>query len=157
MKKIVSFFKIKLKNKGFTLIELLASIVLIGLLASVTTVSVVRYHNSSRLNAYVTLSQNTYEAAENCIINNSLSCKGTNGEVITVSTLKSLNYIDSLSNPLGKGEDCDGKVTILVSGSGEFKKYKYDVYLNCPGYTPNLNTTRKNTILWPDYREGYSY
>ena len=53
-----------MNNKGFTLIELIASIILLSIVMSITTVSVVGYINSSREKSYDLLISNIKVAAQ---------------------------------------------------------------------------------------------
>ena len=101
-----------MNNKGFTLIELIASIILLSIVMSITTVSVVEYINSSREKSYGLLisnikvaAQEYFEECENYEIMNdeddednssTFTCGITNNEMdITIRELLQYGFLSS--------------------------------------------------------------
>ena len=97
-----------MNNKGFTLIELIASIILLSIVMSITTVSVVGYINSSREKSYDLLisnikvaAQEYFEECENYEIMNdedgeddnaTFTCSITTDNTINITIGKLLQY-----------------------------------------------------------------
>jgi len=88
-----------MNNKGFTLIELLATIILLAIIMTVTTVSVVNIMDSSNNKSYSILVEDIKIAAqeyfEECENNNIIS---TNITCPSITTSDSSSYITKTSN-----------------------------------------------------------
>ena len=56
-----------MNNKGFTLMEMLATVVIVGILLSITTISIVGYINDSREKARQVEESNIITAAQTCL------------------------------------------------------------------------------------------
>ena len=92
-----------MNNKGFTLVEMLATVVIVGILLSITTISIVGYINDSREKGQTIEETNIISAAQACL--KEKKCDGTWGtisvetdhEKICISTddLKKYGYINN--------------------------------------------------------------
>ena len=56
-----------MNNKGFTLVEMLATVVIVGILLSITTISIVGYINDSREKGQTIEETNIISAAQACL------------------------------------------------------------------------------------------
>lgn len=114
---------VKMKNKGFTLIELLAVIVILGILLSITTVSVNSLRkkqdekNLQNVISSILTGAKEYNAKNRIPVSND-----GNENSISVATLKSGDYVDfdeeKYSNLLEKNvtkNQCDNKLKVKYS------------------------------------------
>ena len=115
-----------MNNKAFTLIELLAVIVVLGLLATITTTNIINAINVSREKAYERQVKLIEEAAERWAVDNIQIASSNNN--INVSELKSEGYLNNneTKNPKTK-KDMNGCVLIKK----ESNKYKYEYSETC--------------------------
>ena len=81
-----------MNNKGFTLMEMLATVVIVGILLSITTISIVGYINDSREKARQVEESNIISAAQTY-----LKEKGGWGNddtaCVTIENLKTYGYL----------------------------------------------------------------
>ena len=82
-----------MKNKAFTLIELLAVIVILGLLATITTPNIINAINVSREKTYSRQISLIEEAAERWAVDNMQIASSKNK--ISVSELKTEGYLNN--------------------------------------------------------------
>lgn len=133
-------------KKGFTMVELLATIIILGLLATIGVVATNRYLTQSRKKSYKIMSQTVYEATMNCMTEGKcVAPVMRRTTTITTDTLLKYGYLKKLDNPRNNGKDCSGSVVVTnkSSSTGEYQKYTYDVTLDCEGVA-------NNTLTWPD-------
>ena len=117
-----------MKNRGFTLIELLAVIVILGLLATVTTPIIISTLDTSKQKACLKQKEEIEKAAERWGIDNAAVINKENISNVSLETLKSEGYLKSseLVNPKDKTL-LTGSVTI----TRENAQYKYIYNLTC--------------------------
>lgn len=120
-----------LKKKGFSLIELLAVLVIVGVLAVLTIVSVNRYLDRSR-NEKDKQNRNNAEIATELYLQDNQSLFPVmvgDSTKIDLSTLRKANYLkDNVKN--SKGEDCMEKSFVRVYKLSQ-TEYSYYTYLYC--------------------------
>ena len=80
-----------MNNKGFTLMEMLATVVIVGILLSITTISIVGYINDSREKARQVEESNIITAAQTYLKEkggweNDVAC-------VTIDNLKTYGYL----------------------------------------------------------------
>lgn len=115
-----------MKNRGFTLIELLAVIVIITILALVTTPIIISSINTSKEKAYERQIEMIEDAARRYAVDNNLNIE--NNQEIEVSLLIENGYLSSkgIKNPKDKN-DMKGCVKVTISK----EKYNYTYIENC--------------------------
>lgn len=122
-----------MKNKkGFTLVELLAVITILGILVTISVVSVTSVINRSTENSYKTLEDEMVEAAKKYVVENIDNYTSP----VLLSTLIENGYIKEIKDPANKSKICDktaSKVTITVSGIND-NKFTYKAHLKCDSY-----------------------
>ena len=109
-----------MNKEGFTLIELLAVIIILSILALVTTPVVINVLSSSREKAYTEQVRIIESAAEKWGIDNIKSLPNSGTCSVTVTELSSYFSTPVLNNPT-TGEEMEGYVEISKSGN----KYNY--------------------------------
>lgn len=103
-----------MNNKGFTLIELLATIVLLAIIMTVTTVTIINLIDSSKKKSYELLVENIKIAAqgyfEECenksIIDSNITCPTINASGTTKTMISS--FTELLDYGFLKATDIDG-------------------------------------------------
>lgn len=113
-----------MNNKAFTLIELLVVILLLGLLATITTPNIINAINVSKEKAYERQVKLIEEAAERWVVDNIQIASSKNK--ISISELKTEGYLNNkeAKNPKTK-EDMRGCVFITKGNN------KYEYRENC--------------------------
>ena len=121
-----------MKNKkGFTLIELLAVIAILGIIITISVVSVSGIINKSTDSGYETIENQMVEAAKKYVAENIGAI--SDGSTITLATLITDGYLKDVKDPANKNTQCiytSSKVTVTISGN----KYTYTPYLECGKY-----------------------
>lgn len=118
-----------MKTKAFTMVELLATLVIIGVIASIVVVGVTNYVNNSRNKTYASHEESLKRAAEAYFLEHSQD----NANSIDLNTLNNEGYLDDLLDPVTKTK-CQGNVT-RTAVSGEYNtEYNYNVCLICNKY-----------------------
>ena len=99
-----------MKNKGFTLIELLAVILIIGVIATISTPAVINIINSSRQKAYDKQIEMIKDAASRWAADNYKDTR----TCISIQDLKEAGYLNnnSIRNPK-TNEELNGSVQIV--------------------------------------------
>lgn len=147
-----------MNNKGFTLVELLATIAILGILSTITIVTVNTYYNKSKENAVIAFEKNitdyvdtyismygsrnmysNYTNAKKCyILTDSEKCNDVNIEYTSINfnLLRDKDIINGeLINPSSNVKCEDGNITI----------YRDDDYVYCFIVEENSCTNRINT------------
>lgn len=127
-------------NKGFTLIEILAAVTIMGILACVAVPAVMRYVDKSRKQSYEAMEKSLYDAAKNYVMNEEIDIPST-GYVLSASDLMNEKYLESLEDPVDKGNSCTGSVEIepdtATTDANSLNSYTYYVSLKCAKYNVN--------------------
>lgn len=125
----------KLKTKGFTMIELLATVVILGILAGISTPLVSRYLTKARENNYEHMFTGAYDAVNNYIIEKNETVTSA-GLYMRLSDLVAGGYLESLEDPgnLG-GNPCKGVIKVEPFSSTGLKTYTYTCLLVCNNYS----------------------
>lgn len=127
-------------NKGFTLIEILAAVTIMGILAGVAVPAVMRYVDKSRKQSYEAMEKSLYDAAKNYVMNEEIDIPST-GYVLSASDLMNEKYLESLEDPVDKGNSCTGSVEIepdtATTDANSLNSYTYKVSLKCAKYNVN--------------------
>lgn len=127
-------------NKGFTLIEILAAVTIMGILAGVAVPAVMRYVDKSRKQSYEAMEKSLYDAAKNYVMNEEIDIPST-GYVLSASDLMNEKYLESLEDPVDKGNSCTGSVEIepdtATTDANSLNSYTYYVSLKCAKYIVN--------------------
>jgi len=122
-----------MKNiKGFTLVELLAVIAILGVIITISVVSVSGTINRSTDSGYKIIEDQMVEAAKQYVAENFGSI--VNDSVVNLNTLINGGYLKDVKDPANKNDTCDytnSKITVTISGN----KYTYTPYLVCESYT----------------------
>lgn len=121
-------------NKGFTLAELMAVIVIIGIIAVITTVTVDRSIKNSRYDTCLAQEKNIKEGAEAWSYDNASKLpetKVTEYELVTLSDLQEGNYVeDGLKSPMTNKEYSTGTTVVVTTTNPDSDgKYKDHLYL----------------------------
>ena len=124
----------KLKTKGFTMVELLATVVILGILAGISTPLVSRYLTKARENNYEHMFTGAYDAANNYIIEINISI--SNAYYISLESLVDDDYLENLEDPGNLGNSCSGVIKLAPSSlSSGLKTYNYTCLLECNNYS----------------------
>lgn len=144
----------KLKTKGFTMIELLATVVILGILAGISTPLVSRYLTKARENNYEHMFTGAYDAVNNYIIEENKTVTRA-GLYMKLSDLVAGGYLESLEDPgnLG-GNHCDGVIKVEPFSSTGLKTYIYTCLLVCNNYSKAVKW--ENGAAAKDYMEDTS-
>ncbi len=129
-------------NKGFTLVELLATIVILGLLATIAIGSVMYMVELTKENYYKTQEDLIIASAREYFLNNRYELPD-NGSSISITTeeLARAGYGDETKDH--NGEECkieqpDGEIQdgikVEVTHDTTTDDYNYSVSWNCPEY-----------------------
>lgn len=133
------------KNQGFSMIELLAVVVILGILSTVTIVSVRYLREKAKTNHYHSLSTNLISATQNFVNDNPSQLPRSigQGSKIQLKALITNKYIKELKD--FNKELCDPEQSFVDVYKYAKDKYSYKVTLFCPNY----NSTKQ-----PKYSEG---
>lgn len=133
-----------MNRKGFTLIELIATIVIIGVIALIATVSISSIIKKSTNQAYKNIEETMKTAAQNYML------KGNDFDTVTAETLIKNGFMDSIIDPKTKKSCYTKKSYVKVDkskvGDTVNTDYDYNVCLICgKNYTSDY-CKDKNTI-----------
>lgn len=126
-------------KKGFTMVELLAVVVILGIIAGIGVPLVSRYLDKARNNAYDHMFTASYDAANNIILDENMSCI-TSECYFKLSNLVDKGYIEDLADPGNQGSTCDGMIEVSsgVSNSETLDAYSYICHLRCSSYSKTV-------------------
>ena len=127
-------------KKGFTMVELLATVVILGILAGVGVPLVYKNLNKARNSSYNHMLTGAYDAANNKILNESISCTSSSSCAFKLKDLVDGGYLENLDDPAEHGSMCDGVIEVVPSNTSGLKSYNYTCYLKCSSYS--------NTVKW---------
>jgi len=120
-----------MKKNGFTLIELLAVIVILSVLAVITTPIITSSINASKNAAYERQKEMIVKAAEEYVGENAISY---NKNAVCVTKLISEGYLkdDDMKNPSDKNENMkEGCAKTTFNSSGKNYTYEYKKKADC--------------------------
>ena len=119
-----------MNKKGFTLVELLAVIVVLAIILAIAVPTISKIIETSQTNAFKTNEKMVVKATKTYIGTNESLLPTNIGETreVTLDTLKSSGYINSIIAPDDKVTECDGYVIVTKINNGN---YEYTPYLNC--------------------------
>ena len=148
-------------KKGFTLVELLAVIVILGVIALITVVSVNNILSDSKDSLSATQKHNVEEAAKAYYLKEGMDEEDT---CISISELISKGYIEAkeVKDPKTK-ENLEGYVKITVPSTSEFNQYTYEYQeISCESlveyitnlYSPNSTVTNNSITYNVDTTNG---
>lgn len=129
-----------MNKKGFTLMELLATITLMGILATLSVVSMDKYINKTKKTIYKDYEKTLKEATTSYLLDNTAylpQIGDTTGITVTGKTLTDLGYIDDIKDPKDKTLTCNNNsyVTVIRKENVEFNMdLEYKVCLVCSNY-----------------------
>ncbi|MBR3199130.1 MAG: type II secretion system protein [Bacilli bacterium] len=125
-----------MKNKGFTLVEVVAVVLILGLLATITSPIIIKFINTAKNSACDKQKEMILNAAERYVNDNastfSLNDEMCGGTGITIQLLQSEGYLNSenLKNPKTK-KLLDPQICITIQedivGGVEYNQYKYSI------------------------------
>ncbi len=127
-------------RKGFTMVELLATVVILGILAGVGVPLVYKNLNRARNSSYNHMLTGAYDAANNKILDESISCTSSSSCVFKLKDLVDGGYLENLDDPAEHGSMCDGVIEVVPSSntSTSLKSYDYICYLKCSSYSTTV-------------------
>ena len=120
----------KLTQKGFTLIEIIGAVTIIGILSTVSIISVTRYQERTKQQAYAAMEKSAFDAAQAYLQKEGSIFTGS--KTITIETLVNKGYLQALKDPTGDS-NCAGEVVVTrTKGNSQvLDNYKYVVKINC--------------------------
>lgn len=129
-----------MNKKGFTLVELLAVIVILALILAIAVPAISNVIQESRNRAYLENVSMIVKAAENYLISNFHSSPTNVGDSIqlSLSDLKTGNYISSIADFDSIGLTCNGYVVVTKTNSID---YEYIPHLKCGDESEIRNST----------------
>lgn len=158
-----------MNNKGFTLMELIATIVLLGVLASVSFVSITAVLENSKEKNCVSLvknlvsagtefaSDNRYKSANNAAAYNKLheviiDTGGVKTAKIPLQTLIDYNYLSKpIYSPYDKSQEIAyDKIEIHVTLNKDYTVNKGNL-IEKPGVDPSIALKCRNKLNYDDY------
>lgn len=112
-------------KKGFTLIELLGVILILGIIATIITITIDSSIKKSRLNSCLSQEKNIIEAAKTYLyVNPNETPADGSYKAITIANLTN-KYLDSnLKNPINDESYTNDKIIVISCNK---KSYKYKV------------------------------
>lgn len=130
--------RMKKNSKGFTLVEVLAVIAILGILSGITISAVTRLVTSSKKKTYKNFEDNLKKASNNYLIRHNELAEEQNLK-LDAQTLIDEGFLENLTDPVNKKEDCNKKSYVIVTGKRENDSdyninYTYDICLMCPSY-----------------------
>ena len=115
-----------MNNKGFTLIELLGVLLIVGVIATIITVTVDSSIKKSRVQSCQAQEKNIIEAAKVYLTDN--PNLNTNGREISLTTLINGGYLENIKSPM-TNEDYNSNTKVIVTYSSG---YTYSVSYGDP-------------------------
>ncbi|MDD2391793.1 MAG: prepilin-type N-terminal cleavage/methylation domain-containing protein [Bacilli bacterium] len=131
-----------MSKKGFTLIELLAIIVILAVIALISSPMIIETLENSKISAHMQNEKTMIDVSKKYLAINNFQFPSEIGETIeiTLDELRGANLIDKIENPWNKN-DCNGYV--LVTKIFE-QSYDYTPHLNC---FKNIERNSDNELL----------
>lgn len=119
-----------MKKNGFTLVEILTVIVILGIIAVITTAAVTRLITKTSTNIYLSNENSIKTAVESYYGSNDSQLPDfiSGQKKIMLDDLINNGFIRNIRNPKNKSESCSGYVITTKIGEN---KYTYDPYLKC--------------------------
>ena len=124
-----------MNKKGFTLVELLSVIVIISILASVTTIIYANVIQKGKQGLYDNHENTLRGAAEAYLIENFDLIPNVGGSInISYQTLLNKHHIEPLKDP--NGGNCDASSVLVTRNADVSNNYDltYKVCLSCTNY-----------------------
>ncbi len=122
-----------MKNKGFTLAELLVTIMVLGLVATLTIPMITGFINTTKDQACEKQKDMILNAAERYVNDNASTFKLDDnmceGKGITIQLLQSEGYLnsDNLKNPKTKELINPEEICVTVEEDTNYNQYKYSI------------------------------
>ncbi len=137
-----------LNKKAYTIVELLASIVILGLLATLAYMGVSKYFNKALDTTYKNFEENIKTAATNYLLDNSNYIPKKNGSlVIDASKLICDGYLDDLEDPKNESKTCNIDSYVIVKRDNDNNlDMTYQACLKCSDYQSDICSTSINNI-----------
>lgn len=143
-------------KQGFTLVELLAVIAILVAILFVAIPKILDIVDDFRLNAFIDNETNLTKATANYMAKNPENIPLTVGETVevTLNTLQTENYINSITDPYNHSITCDGYVTITKTND----KMEYTPQLKCGTQNTISNSTEDGLVgSWILDNNAYDY
>ena len=133
----------KLNKKGFSMVELLATIVILGILATVSIAAIQGIISKAKERYYKTQENNMIAAARSYYEKNSEQAPKVNGTIgkVELKTLNNEKYIDQVKDYYKKACSMDDSYVKVFKYEDE---YIYTAYLDCPNYQSNSDSENSN-------------
>lgn len=135
-KKTLVVLKKLRRSRGFTMVELIATILILGVLTSISVVAIQAVVKNARDNYHHSQEDNFSAAARNYAEKNNQYLPKINGQAttVTLASLRKAKYIDKVLD-YSKSE-CDENNSYVQIFKYD-NQYYYTPYLVCPHYTSN--------------------
>lgn len=119
-----------MNNKAFTLIELLGVLFIVGVIATIITVTVDSSIKKSRVQSCIAQEENIIEAAK--VYLTDYPNLNTNGREIPLTTLKNGGYLENIKSPMTNEEySSNTKVVVTKNGGYTYRVFYGDENENC--------------------------
>ena len=113
-------------NRGFTLAELLGVIAIIGIIATIVTVTVDKNIKNSRYETCIIQEETIKEATKMWMIDNPFKLNDKSSAEVTIEELDLNGYISDLKSPMTGKKYSDG-TNVIIKTKKDTKKYIYEI------------------------------